>query len=1443
MASPSGRATRVVLDIFEAPTRGRENARPEDDCRMRSANVTGQELVDKLRNDELRSVANDLDDDLRDHALKQLDERGSAQELIRQQYTGRYPFELLQNANDALVDGFGEHRALFQITDSSLIVADTGAGFGPEQIRAICRLGRSSKDPRKSIGYKGLGFKSVGEITKRPQIISGDVAFCFDAARAFGEVERLAGPLDVTQRLPVYAFPFALERGDLQTDAPILEGLRREGFRTILRLPFHEGVTSAVVERHVLETVNPRLLLFLDNTDRLEVRGTMADFGAVLARTTSGGATDVLLERSGGHLEHWLIYREALTGLDRRLVDPLGDPWKVVDEVHVAVGVPIAENGTPSRRSIEPLHVYFPTEEATGLPLVLHGDFALELDRRHVGRSPEMLPYNNWLATKLAELVGNVAGDLAERYPHQPSVISCFAPASAASGFGSELVTLALERLRDVCFVPVVGGKSVKPADSLLLPSTLPSVDRAHRLLDIHARPTVVVPAIEIDGPTRSLLSDRLGTSEMDTADAVQLLKEPPTGADTDAYEFLVAWREKEGWRFAQLIRDVPSVRISGGGWVAPAGKVFFPRQRGEIEFPTSLDVPIADIPDVEGLRGLLEAAGVRPFEWRQLLPEFVLPLLRDAGTAPHLRVAALGALRKYYETERTGDPRIHAEISDILVPASPCDVSQGNPAVEMRRARTVYFSSEWLGHDRLEQIYGPFGRAEFLAVPLPSTDEKDTEFAFYEWIGVAPRPRTETVEDAFFLSSLARHPHGAYGDIWQDWQRDVLSAVRTCPHGHSQQVLTRSFALDRFPELVAVADRERLRILWTELATGWSSYDSATRSDVRCDHGWHTTADRSQLVQSFMHYMLTNLSWVPTVRMHKSILVVPRLAWRLAVDTPRAIAERVAVLEPRLKVRESGALIDALKVVDAARPATGDVVALLSQLATDFGQSPVDDRRFLQHAARWAMRTLNDVLEGAIDGPVPLLASHAGEPVFSDKPLVALDPLLKETWEPVLPVLDADQDLRRLHQALHLRILDAEVRVTPEPRIPRGDRQAKIEKWLEQAKPYLAAVAIDQVPSREDDVVRGLARLEVIVCDELVLRYELDGQSRMRDDAVSFISERIVQDGIVRRRFGTAHLELDPNTGAPHWFAFGPQLASFIGVPNLGDAFALLLAATKRDRDQYVASRRVSLEALDTARVQLAQNPRDEGPLLEDLLRYEEAPRDHQDESATSASSLPIPVPPMTLDTTASGNPDDERLAPLPPLELGAVEMNDAPDAHGHLPERERGPTTYFGLGLAGAVDFERQHAVQRLIGTRGEEVAYEVERRRITSLGQDPNIVAWRSKEHELAPYDIESLDEDGQRIYIEVKSTTSSDPYDAFEISEAELLFAIEKRDSYYIYRVTEAHTAGPSVLRFRDPVGRLRSSAAKLRMSGARMTFLHAADDVSPLNESSRGAKEL
>ena len=100
---------------------------------------------------------------------------------IAQEYRGRCILELLQNAHDALAHG-GPHDAgliSFALTtdpEPVLSVGNSGRPFRKKDFDAICQLAQSPKDPNKSVGNKGLGFRSVLEVSSAPEIWSATPA-------------------------------------------------------------------------------------------------------------------------------------------------------------------------------------------------------------------------------------------------------------------------------------------------------------------------------------------------------------------------------------------------------------------------------------------------------------------------------------------------------------------------------------------------------------------------------------------------------------------------------------------------------------------------------------------------------------------------------------------------------------------------------------------------------------------------------------------------------------------------------------------------------------------------------------------------------------------------------------------------------------------------------------------------------------------------------------------------------------------------------------------------------------------------------------------------------------------------------------------------------------------------------------------------------------------
>ena len=385
--------------------------------------------------------------------------------------------------------------------------------------------------------------------------------------------------------------------------------------------------------------------------------------------------------------------------------------------------------------------------------------------------------------------------------------------------------------------------------------------------------------------------------------------------------------------------------------------------------------------------------------------------------------------LRAYYKGQLGGDQRLKQRILDVLVPTR----SSYGGVPELRPAKETYFGSDWSGSSAVEQLYGPFGRSEFLAVEPPEdADRRDEERAFLKWVGVAEHPRVlEEIADhrgAYKVDKLDRHPHRVceIWDLW--WNSEEVRDARACSQGHPKlQQLRESHVLDRFGELVESCDPRRMLILWQELAQQWSTvYEGATHSVFSCQNQGHR-GQRNRHSPSLFHHMLVETSWVPALKGSERTLVRPDQAWRLTPETPKSVAKRVPVLDNRMVDGAGNGFAVAMNVTDAARPSPRVLAQLLEDLRTEYELS-AEQAREIRSASRWAMRTLNKALSDPkaedVTG-VSLLAKHRGEPVFVCNPVVARDPLLADAWEEDYPILDADDDLHRLHDELKLRVLD----------------------------------------------------------------------------------------------------------------------------------------------------------------------------------------------------------------------------------------------------------------------------------------------------------------------------------------------------------------------------------------------------------------------------------
>lgn len=617
-----------------------------------------------------------------------------AERILGREYHGRFLIELLQNAADAWrATRAGTERTDVRIVLSSapaLLVANKGTTFPASAVvKSLGHIGRSTKSAGEAIGHKGIGFKSVLELTLCPELYSGlsepepSVAVRFDPRAALDAIrarspdwDALVAEVDDIENalaaVPILRYPMWVE--ELPTD---VKELARDGFDTVVRLPFSEDLRPDPLLGldEWLETVRAgfldltdQMLLLLGMFERVEIDDRLAGTHTVIVprwddETVIETATTreyVSVERNGEPTSTWQLYR--------RTLNEKGDL-----SGEIAVGVRIGTNGgrvvaavpnTPST----PFHLFFPTRIGSGLPFLLHGYF--EVDAARTGFYEGSAAQNEAILMALAELVATVVADIAVREPSTlislPDLLGEGAAPENTRAF--HFRDRALAKLDDIAWVPIDPGTDgpqvARPLD-LLVDEDIGLVERivtAFSPAYVHEQTGWQVPARGLGSAGHRYLQSR--QPDKDVWAALELLLRPGAGGpwpeDTADEGFralldlVAALQLNNRDRADQLLTGLrgdeeacllPAVASAGGRTLLPvpdsSGAVA--GRRSQLVMARTRDVGSMLVPpafmDVAFLpAGLLESEGqvdrARPLGVRDFTVDNVLDRMRGASRA-----------------------------------------------------------------------------------------------------------------------------------------------------------------------------------------------------------------------------------------------------------------------------------------------------------------------------------------------------------------------------------------------------------------------------------------------------------------------------------------------------------------------------------------------------------------------------------------------------------------------------------------------------------------------------------------------------------------------------------------------------------------------------------------------------------------------------------------
>ena len=265
---------------------------------------------------------------------------------VSESYNSRSFIELLQNADDAKATKFYVKRF-----GDYLLVANNGRPFNIKDLESLCRSASSNKMRGTSIGYRGIGFKSVVSFAKEVHLISGNFEITFSKELSKKLIPQAA-------KIPLIRIPHELDKSIKNELSDEIKRIQDEGFETIF-------IFSGVLVNQIDEEYTSfacTTLLFLHNIQVIKID---------LSKKVTANIAEIDKNEKGR------ILRVSTT-------DAISN-WLVCTDSNCSIAF-FMKNDKVSRlsKSDAIIHAFLPTEDSCGLGVVVNGDFSTDPSRRHL---------------------------------------------------------------------------------------------------------------------------------------------------------------------------------------------------------------------------------------------------------------------------------------------------------------------------------------------------------------------------------------------------------------------------------------------------------------------------------------------------------------------------------------------------------------------------------------------------------------------------------------------------------------------------------------------------------------------------------------------------------------------------------------------------------------------------------------------------------------------------------------------------------------------------------------------------------------------------------------------------------------------------------------------------------------------------------------------------
>jgi hypothetical protein len=290
--------------------------------------------------------------------------------------------ELLQNAEDAGLELSGQGEFQVFISEKRIKIVHNGKPFDEQDVIALCGVRSSKKPERGTLGYLGIGFKSVYKVTDRPEVYSGPFRFKF--CRNYWP-----DPINT----PWHVLP-------LWVDVPSEEV---DESKTTFIIPFREPSQYSSVVSDVTK-LGTELYLFLKWIKKVAAYDEVSGRPWLLENVGEAGG-DIAVLKKDGKEERFKFFRRTLDVSQapaRVKADRLTQEYRAnVKQRDISIAFALDQNGNLAPQP-GGVYSFLPLgEERSGAKFPIQADFLVQPGREAINYEAE---WNHWLVEEVAEL-------------------------------------------------------------------------------------------------------------------------------------------------------------------------------------------------------------------------------------------------------------------------------------------------------------------------------------------------------------------------------------------------------------------------------------------------------------------------------------------------------------------------------------------------------------------------------------------------------------------------------------------------------------------------------------------------------------------------------------------------------------------------------------------------------------------------------------------------------------------------------------------------------------------------------------------------------------------------------------------------------------------------------------------------------------------------------